>query len=233
MTEQLLQVSSVTKRYGRQVALNDVSFGVAPGRIVGLLGPNGSGKTTLIKIINGLLADYSGDVRICGLRPGVETKRLVSYLPDKMALPNWLSVREAVELYASFYADFQAAKAHELLNSLKVSEVKRIAELSKGMQEKLLLVLTMSRRAKLYVLDEPIAGVDPAARELILSTILDNFTAGSSILLSTHIISDVETVFDDIIFLKDGELNLVGEAEALRSQHAKSIDQLFREVFRC
>ena len=233
MSEQLLQIANVTKRYGGQVALRDVSFDVKPGRIVGLLGPNGSGKTTLIKIINGLLADYSGDVRVCGLRPGVETKKLVSYLPDKMALPAWLSVKEAVELYTSFFDDFQPDRAHTLLGSLKVPEGKRISELSKGMQEKLLLVLTMTRRAKLYVLDEPIAGVDPAAREVILSTILDTFTPGSSILLSTHIISDVETVFDDIIFLKDGELNLLGEAESLRTKHAKSIDQLFREVFRC
>lgn len=233
MSEQLLQIANVTKRYGGQVALRDVSFDVQSGRIVGLLGPNGSGKTTLIKIINGLLADYSGDVRVCGFRPGVETKKLVSYLPDKMALPAWLSVKEAVGLYTSFFADFQPDRAHALLDSLKVPEGKRIGELSKGMQEKLLLVLTMTRRAKLYVLDEPIAGVDPAAREVILATILDNFTPGSSILLSTHIISDVETVFDDIIFLKDGELNLLGEAESLRTQHAKSIDQLFREVFRC
>lgn len=233
MNDQALQVSNVTKRYGKQLALNDVSFGIDPGRIVGLLGPNGSGKTTLIKIVNGLLADYGGDVRICGLRPGVETKNLVSYLPDKMALPTWLLVREAVRLYSDFFADFQATRARELLSSLKVPEEKRIAELSKGMQEKLLLVLTMSRRAKLYVLDEPIAGVDPAAREVILSTILDNFTPGSSILLSTHIISDVETVFDDVIFLKDGEVNLRGEAESLRVEHAKSIDQLFREVYKC
>jgi len=233
MSEQLLRIEGVSKRYGRQTALHDVSFEVKPGRIAGLLGPNGSGKTTLIKIINGLLADYSGTVQICGQQPGVETKKLVSYLPDKMALPTWLTVREAVDLYTSFFADFQPARARELLSSLKVPESKRIAELSKGMQEKLLLVLTMARRAKLYVLDEPIAGVDPAAREVILSTILDNFTEGSSILLSTHIISDVETVFDDILFLKDGELNLVGEAETLRTQHAKSIDQLFREVYRC
>ncbi len=233
MSERVLQIKGVTKRYGHQVALRDVSFEVQPGRIVGLLGPNGSGKTTLIKIINGLLADYSGEVLVCGHHPGVETKQLVSYLPDKMALPAWLSVREALGLYASFYADFQPDRARQLLSTLKVPEEKRIKELSKGMQEKLLLVLTMGRRAWLYVLDEPIAGVDPAARDVILSTILENFTEGSSILLSTHIISDVETVFDDVIFLKEGELQIIGEAEALRSEHQKSIDQLFREVFRC
>lgn len=233
MNEVLLEVKNVTKRYGQQVALQDVSFDVAPGRIVGLLGPNGSGKTTLIKIINSLLADYEGEVRIGGYAPGIETKKLVSYLPDKMALPKWLAVAEALALYASFFADFDAVRAQDLLHALKVPPNKRIGELSKGMQEKLMLALTMARRAKLYVLDEPIAGVDPAARDLIISTILDNFAAGSSLLISTHIISDVETVFDDVIFLKEGAVDLQGEAETLRSQHGKSIDRLFREVYRC
>ena len=233
MNEVLLEVKNVTKRYGQQVALQDVSFDVAPGRIVGLLGPNGSGKTTLIKIINSLLADYEGEVRIGGYAPGIETKKLVSYLPDKMALPKWLAVAEALALYASFFADFDAVRAQDLLHALKVPPNKRIGELSKGMQEKLMLALTMARRAKLYVLDEPIAGVDPAARDLLISTILDNFAAGSSLLISTHIISDVETVFDDVIFLKEGAVDLQGEAETLRSQHGKSIDRLFREVYRC
>lgn len=233
MSEILLEVKHVSKRYGQQVALRDVSFELASGKIIGLLGPNGSGKTTLIKIINSLLADYEGEVRVCGHKPGKESKKLVSYLPDKMALPTWLSVTEALDLYNSFFADFQLARANELLNSLKVPQGKRIGELSKGMQEKLMLTLTMARRAKLYVLDEPIAGVDPAARDLILSTILDNFTDGSSILLSTHIISDVETIFDSVVFLKEGNVDLIGEAETLRSEHGKSIDQLFREVYRC
>ncbi len=231
MSEILLEVKHVSKRYGQQVALRDVSFELASGKIIGLLGPNGSGKTTLIKIINSLLADYEGEVRVSGHKPGKESKKLVSYLPDKMALPTWLSVTEALDLYNSFFADFQLARANELLNSLKVPQGKRIGELSKGMQEKLMLTLTMARRAKLYVLDEPIAGVDPAARDLILSTILDNFTDGSSILLSTHIISDVETIFDSVVFLKEGNVDLIGEAETLRSEHGKSIDQLFREPF--
>lgn len=233
MSEVLLEIKSVSKRYGHKEALRNVSFTVEPGKIVGLLGPNGSGKTTLIKIINALLADYEGEVLICRQRPGKESKRLVSYLPDKMALPTWLTVNEALNLYDSFFSDFELARAQALLEALKVPHNMRIGELSKGMQEKLMLVLTMSRRAKLYVLDEPIAGVDPAARDQILSTILDNFTAGSSILLSTHIISDVETVFDDVIFLQDGNIILHGEAEALRSEHGKSIDQLFREVYKC
>lgn len=233
MSDILLEIKNVSKRYGQQAALRDVSFELAPGNIVGLLGPNGSGKTTLIKIINGLLADYEGKVSICGYQPGKESKGMISYLPDKMALPAWLSVKESLALYNSFFADFQLARAQDLLHSLKVPQDKRIKELSKGMQEKLMLVLTMARRARIYVLDEPIAGVDPAARDLILSTILDNFSEDSSILLSTHIISDVETVFDNVVFLKDGAVNLQGGAEALRSQHGKSIDQLFREVYRC
>ncbi len=233
MSELLLEVRNVTKRYGHKAALQDVSFNIAPGKIVGLLGPNGSGKTTLIKIINALLADYEGEVLVCGHQPGKESKKLVSYLPDKMALPTWLTVSEALGVYSSFFADFQLARAQELLNTLRVPVDRRIGELSKGMQEKLMLALTMARRAKLYVLDEPIAGVDPAARDQILSTILNNFIEGSSILLSTHIISDVETVFDDVIFIQDGNIILHGEAETLRSQYGKSIDQLFREVFKC
>lgn len=233
MCETVLKVRNVTKRYGGQVALQNVSLEVATGRIVGLLGPNGSGKTTLIKIINGLLASYEGQVSVCEQQPGVETKKLISYLPDRMALPIWLKVDEALALYTDFFSDFEPVRAQDLLLALKVPQNRRIGELSKGMQEKLLLTLTMARRARLYILDEPIAGVDPAARDLIISTILDNFAEGSSILLSTHIISDVETVFDDIIFLKDGEVQLQGEAEALRSQHGKSVDRLFREVFKC
>ncbi|OEF97176.1 ABC transporter ATP-binding protein [Desulfuribacillus alkaliarsenatis] len=233
MNDNLLEITRLNKNYGKQTALKNVSFNISPGRIVGLLGPNGSGKTTIIKIINGLIADYNGDVLVDGHMPGIETKSIVSYLPDKMALPEWLKAKDAVKVYTDFFADFDSTRAKELLESLKVPEDKRISELSKGMKEKLLLVLTMSRRANLYILDEPIAGVDPAAREVILSTILNNFADGSSILLSTHIISDVETIFDDIIFLKDGEIVLSGEAESLRLDNKQSIDQLFREVFRC
>ncbi|MDD3840688.1 MAG: ABC transporter ATP-binding protein [Clostridia bacterium] len=232
-SKNLLKISNVTKRYGKQTALKDVSFNIQSGRIVGLLGPNGSGKTTLIKIINGLLADYTGDVRICSNNPGVKTKSVVSYLPDKMALPEWLKVEQTLHVYADFFEDFDCERANHLLESLKLPKNKRISELSKGMKEKLLLVLTMCRRAKLYILDEPIAGVDPASREVILSTILNNLAENSSILLSTHIISDVETIFDDVIFLKDGKINLLGQAESLRTEHKKSIDQLFREVYRC
>lgn len=231
--DQVLRLDSVTKYYGSQAALNQVSLSIAPGRVVGLLGPNGSGKTTIIKIINGLLADYTGKVDICGFEPGVESKAMVSYLPDKMNLPEWLKVKQALGVYRDFYPDFHMERARELLESLKVPEEKRIAQLSKGMKEKLQLTVTMARQAALYVLDEPIAGVDPASREVIMDTILKNFNRSGSILLSTHIISDVEEVFDDIIFLKDGQISLAGEAVRLREEKGMSIDQLFREVYRC
>lgn len=233
MGEPILTLTDVSKKYGKQEALKNVSLTVEPGRIVGLLGPNGSGKTTLIKIVNGLLLDYEGQVRICGTAPGTETKKLVSYLPDRLSLPDWLRVCETLAIYATFFADFDRPRAEGLLETLGVPQEKRIAQLSKGMKEKLQLTLTMARRAKLYILDEPIAGVDPAAREVIMNTILDNFAEESAILISTHIISDVEQVFDDIAFLKEGTLNLFGDAETLRQRNGKSVDQLFREVFRC
>ena len=233
MAEPILTLTDVSKQYGKQEALRHVSLAVEPGRIVGLLGPNGSGKTTLIKIVNGLLRDYEGQVRVCGAAPGTETKKLVSYLPDRLSLPDWLRVRETLNIYATFFEDFDRPRAESLLETLGVPQEKRIAQLSKGMKEKLQLTLTMARRAKLYILDEPIAGVDPAAREVIMNTILSNFAEESAILISTHIISDVEQVFDDIAFLKEGALNLFGDAETLRQQNGKSVDQLFREVFRC
>lgn len=229
----VLRIDDLHKMYGAQVALGGVSLAIPEGRIVGLLGPNGSGKTTMIKIICGLLHDYEGDVQICGYTPGVESKRLVSYLPDKMTLPAWLKVYESLGIYNGFYEDFDPQKARKLLDQLEVPEHKRIGELSKGMQEKLQLVLAISRQARLYVLDEPIAGVDPASRDVILSIIMDNFAHGASILLSTHIISDVETVFDDVIFLKEGRIHLQGDAETLRQEHGQSIDGLFREVYKC
>jgi len=233
MSDMLLEIKNVSKCYGENEVLKDVSFSVQQDRIVGLLGPNGSGKTTLIKIVNGLLENYFGKVSICGKAPGVETKSLVSYLPDRMALPEWLTVSKAIRLFADFFADFDMERANTLLGTLDVSPNKRIGQLSKGMKEKLQLCLCMSRRAKLYVLDEPIAGVDPAARDVIMSTILNNFGEGSSILMSTHIISDVEHIFDDVVLLKEGRVEIMGDAEDLRREHGKSIDQLFREVFKC
>lgn len=233
MSEYVLEITGLNKHYGAQQALRDVSLVLSPGRIAGLLGPNGSGKTTMIKIINGLLGDYSGTVQIGGHEPGVESKKIVSYLPDRMSLPEWLRVEQVVKLFSDFYEDFDREKANDILNALSIPEKKKISALSKGMKEKLQLALAMSRKAQLYVLDEPIAGVDPASRDVILDTILNNYAENGSILLSTHIISEVETIFDDIIFLKEGEVYLRGNAEDLRIQHGKSIDQLFREVYRC
>jgi len=233
MNDNILEIESVTKNYGKQTVLRDVSFSISPGKITGILGPNGSGKTTLIKIINGLIADYSGSVKIGGQHPGIDSKKIVSYLPDSNDLPGWLRVKDAVNLFDEFFDDFNSSRAHVLLNTLSVPENKLISQLSKGMCEKLRLTLCMSRSAKLYVLDEPIAGVDPAAREVILNTIMTNFDENSSLLISTHIISDIEQIFDDVIFLKDGTVYLSGNAESLRLQHENSIDGLFREVYRC
>lgn len=229
----ILEVKNVTKCYGALTALDNVSLTVAEGRILGLLGPNGSGKTTLIKLINGLLLDYQGTLTVGGFKPGVETKAMVAYLPDRDVLPGWMSIRQAVRMYKDFYADFDEPRAMEMLETLKVDANKAIRQLSKGMREKLQLTLTMARRARLYVLDEPIAGVDPAAREVILSTILRNFSDNGSILLSTHIISDVEAIFDDVVFLKEGKIVLSQDAESLRTERNQSLDQLFREVFKC
>lgn len=231
--DNILQVNNLTKNYGELIALNSVSFTVPEGKIVGLLGPNGSGKTTLIKIVTGLIQSYKGEALIDGMKPGPETKALVSYLPDRDILPQWMGVSRALDMFSDFYADFDRKKCEEMLSRLDVSSKKRVGQLSKGMREKLQLSITMSRRARLYILDEPIAGVDPAARDLILSTILNNYSEKSAILLSTHIISDVESIFDTAIFLKTGEIYLADDCEALRQKHGMSIDGLFREVFKC
>jgi ABC-2 type transport system ATP-binding protein len=229
----LLELRGLSYRYGKKAALQNVTLSVEPGRFVGLLGPNGSGKTTLIKILAGLLPAPQGMAAIGGYRPGLETKRLVSYLPDRRNLPDWLNVRDAAALYADFFADFDRDRALALIDTLNLPHKAAIRTLSKGMAEKLQLALTVSRRAKLYVLDEPIAGVDPAARDLIISTILNNYDPEASVIMSTHLIGDVEPIFDDVIFLNDGEVHTFDSADNLRETHGKSIDQLFREVFAC
>lgn len=229
----ILDITGLSKRYGGTQALKSVTLSVPEDRIVGLLGPNGSGKTTLIKIVTGLLSNYEGTVSIDGSAPGRQSKAIVSYLPDRPCLPNWMKVSDAVSFFGDFYADFDRTKASAMLRTMKVDENKKVRTLSKGMHEKLQLSLVMSRRARLYVLDEPLAGVDPASRDFILSTILTNYCEKSSILISTHIISDVESIFDDVIFLKEGVVELHGDAESIRTKHQQSIDQLFREVFKC
>ena len=229
----ILELRNVSYRYGGKPALSNVSFDIEPGRFVGLLGPNGSGKTTLIKILSGLLPTPGGSVAIAGMRPGLDTKRIVSYLPDRRHMPDWLRVQDAVALFADFYPDFDTARAAGLINTLGLPPRAAIRTLSKGMVEKLQLTLAVSRRAKLYVFDEPIAGVDPAARDLIISTILNNYDPGASVLMSTHLIGDVEPIFDDVIFLKEGQVHTFDSADNLRETHGKSVDQLFREVFAC
>jgi ABC-2 type transport system ATP-binding protein len=229
----MLELKNVTKSYGAKTALKNVSISAPAGKIIGLLGPNGSGKTTMIKILTGLINDYKGEALIDGNAPGVKTCAYVSYLPDRVVMPGWLTVKDAVKLYWNFYKDFDMPRAEGMLGSMLIDLNKRIKTLSKGMIEKLQLALVMSRRAKLYVLDEPIAAVDPAAREFILRTIIGNFGGDSSVLLSTHLISDVESILDHAVFIKDGEVILSEEAETIREREGKSIDQLFREVFKC
>ena len=197
------------------------------------MGPNGSGKTTLIKIIMGLITDFTGEVNIISNKPGPSACADISYLPDKMHLPDWITGNEAIKLYSDFYADFNIKKAEEMLGSMDIPLNKRIKALSRGMQEKLQLALTMSRQSKLYVLDEPIAAVDPAARDYIMRTILSNCAEGSAILLSSHIINDIEPALDRVVFLKKGEILLEGETDGLRNERQTSIDGLFREVFKC
>jgi ABC-2 type transport system ATP-binding protein len=232
MDEKILQISNLNKFYGKTQALNGVSFDIPKGKIVGVLGPNGSGKTTLIKTVMGLLSDYDGDVSIAGEKPGHLANASISYLPDKSHIPAWFTVNRALNFFADFYADFDKDRAESMLRSMSIPLDKKIKALSRGMQEKVSLSLVMSRRAELYVLDEPIGAVDPASREFIISTILQNFHEEGAILLSTHIISDIEQILDVAIFLKEGEIVLNDEVENIREDNGDSLDGLFREVFR-
>lgn len=233
MADNIIEISGLTKRYEGRPALQNVSFTLPKGRIVGLLGPNGAGKTTLIKIIAGVLKDYDGKVLIDGHEPGEYSKSIVSYMPDKTYLSNWMKVSDTVSLFSDFYSDFDRAKANELLQRFGIDQKMKITKLSKGNYEKVQLVLVMSRKAKLYVLDEPIGGVDPAARDVILDTILKNYNEDSTVIISTHLIQDVERVFDSVLFIREGQIVLNGEVDAIREKYKKSIDELFREVFRC
>ena len=228
----VLEIKSLSKCYGKTQALKEVSFDIPVGKIVGLLGPNGSGKTTIIKIVMGLLSSYGGCVSILSEAPGYAANNYISYLPDVSHIPTWLTVAQAIGMFKDFYGDFDAIKAREMLSGMKIPMDKKIKALSRGMQEKVQLSLVMSRRARLYVLDEPIGAVDPASREFIIETILRNYCEDSSILLSTHIIADIEPILDIAVFLKDGEIVLHDEVDRIRENNNKSLDQLFREVFR-
>lgn len=228
-----LNCLDLTKRFGAKEALSHVNFKLESGRIVGLLGPNGSGKTTLLKLVSGLLQPTGGSVLIEGTPPCIETKKKVSYLPDQMYLGDWMRVRDVVEYFEDFYGDFDADRARAMLEALKLGLNQKIRAMSKGTREKVQLILVMSRRARLYCLDEPIAGVDPAARDYILSVILDNFQEDATLLISTHLIADVENILDEVVFLKEGRVVLQSMVEDIRMNQGKSVDGLFREVFRC
>ena len=233
MNETVLTATGLTKRYHGNPALDDLTLELPKGRIIGLLGPNGSGKTTFIKLAAGLLTPNSGSIAIDDKVVGPETKALVSYLPDRPYFSKTMRVGQQLDFFQDFYADFDRNRAEEMLTALGISQNKRFKSLSKGNQEKVQLVLVMSRRAKLYLLDEPIGGVDPAARDYILNTIITNYDPEASVLISTHLIADVERVLDEFIFLHNGKIVRSGNADEVREETGKSLDQLFREVFQC
>ena len=229
----LLEIQGLHKTYDKKSALNDINLSLEPGHIIGLLGPNGSGKTTLIKIICGLLQPTSGSVLVDGNPVGPKSKAIVSYLPDRTYLDESMTVGSAIDMFKYFYDDFDEKRAEEMLSSLNIDPQNKIKTLSKGTKEKVQLILVMSRRAKLYILDEPIAGVDPAARDYILRTIISNFEPSASLIIATHLISDVEPVLDEAIFLQDGNIRLYKPIDDIRAENGKSVDALFREVYRC
>lgn len=228
----LVYLDHVTKNYGHEVALMDVSLNIQPGRIIGLLGPNGSGKTTIIKLINGLLQPSLGNIYIHGQLPSPASKKVVSYLPDTTYLSENIKISDAISYFQDFYSDFNVQRAYQLLNDLYLHPNQKLNSLSKGNKEKVQLILVMSREADLYVLDEPIGGVDPAARDYILRTIIQNRRPNSSVLISTHLIADIEQVLDEAIFINQGRILLHENTTVLRNQHGKSIDEIFRDQFR-
>lgn len=229
----VLELINLTKNYGGLIAVNNVNLSLPAGRIIGLLGPNGSGKTTIIKLISGLLVPTSGEIRVNGFQPGVESKAMVSYLPERNYLDNRVKVIEAIKMFEEFYADFHTERAFDMLNNLGIDPNVRFKNMSKGTKEKVQLILVMSRRARLYLLDEPIGGVDPAARDYILDTIITNYSPDSTVVLSTHLIQDIERVLDDVVFINNGIVTMHSSVDYIRTNQGKSVDQLFREVFRC
>ena len=229
----ILECAELSKRFGSVQALDNVNFTIEPGRVVGLLGPNGSGKTTLLKLANGLLTPTGGEILIDGDAPGKVTRSVVSYLPDKPYLADWMKVRQLLDFFEDFYDDFDRDRAMEMLLRLNIGEDMRIKEMSKGTREKTQLILVMSRKAKLYLLDEPIGGVDPATRDYILDTIIRNYNPEAAVVISTHLIADVEQVLDDVIFIDKGRIVLQSSVDDIREERGMSVDQYFREVFRC
>lgn len=228
-----LECKHLSKSYGKKKALSDISLTMEGGHIIGLLGPNGSGKTTLIKLITGLLTPNSGEIYVNEKPVGIESKKVISYLPDHTYLNDWMRVRDIIDYFDDFYEDFESIRAYDMLAKLKINPSDKLKNLSKGTKEKVQLILVMSRRADFYILDEPIAGVDPAARDYILNTILSNYDENASILISTHLISDVENILDEVIFLQNGVIRLHSSVDDIREKEQKSVDALFREVFKC
>lgn len=229
----LLECKNLTKRYGSFTAIDHINLAIESGHIIGLLGPNGSGKTTLIKMMNGLLTPTSGELYMREQPIGVESKMHISYLPDHTYLNMNQRVSDVIQFFADFYEDFDTTRAYDMLQTLQIHPNMRLKSMSKGTKEKVQLVLVMSRRADLYILDEPIAGVDPAARDFILNVILSNYEPESSILISTHLIADIENILDEVIFIQNGQIRLASSVDDIRENQGKSVDALFREVFRC
>ena len=227
----IIEINNLSKIYSRKKALNNISLNIEEGKVVGILGPNGSGKTTLIKILAGILRQSKGEFTIDGKIPGVDTKSMVSYLPDRPFLYDWMKISDAINMYKDFFKDFDEERSEELLKFMNLEKTMKVKELSKGMQEKLNLTLVLSRRAKVYILDEPIAGVDPVARDQILDAIINNYSKDSSMIITTHLVRDMENLFDDVVYLRDGEIALQGNAEDLRAEKGMTIDSLFKEIF--
>jgi len=229
----ILECRNLTKIFGTVKALDNVTLSIPQGKIVGLLGPNASGKTTFIKLCNQLLTPTEGEILIGGMKPGIETKKIISYLPEKNYLNEWMKVSDIIGLFNDFYADFNKEKAYDMLKSLGIRPNDKLKSMSKGTKEKVQLILVMSREAQLYLLDEPIGGVDPAARDYILNTILRNYNENATIVISTHLISDIEKILDEVIFIREGQIVLTKTVDEIREEYGKSVDSLFREVFKC
>ncbi|WP_179117708.1 ABC transporter ATP-binding protein [Clostridium sp. BL-8] len=229
----ILECKNLAKSFANADALKGINLTIGRGKIIGLLGPNGSGKSTLIKLANGLLTPSSGEILISGFKPGVETKRIVSYLPERTYLNDWMKVSDIIEFFQDFYENFNPKKAYSMLEKLNINPNDKLKTMSKGTKEKVQLILVMSREADLYLLDEPIAGVDPAARDYILNTIITNYNENATIIISTHLISDIERILDDVIFISYGNIALTKSVDEIREKEGKSVDALFREVFKC
>ena len=230
---ELLECIHLCKKFDDKLILDDVNFKVPRGKIVGLLGKNGTGKSTIIKLINDLLTPTSGEVLINGANPSVESKKIISYLPERTYLDKGMFVKDVIKYFDEFYDDFDSLKAYELLEKLDLDKNMNLSKMSKGMQEKVQLILVMSRKADLYILDEPLEGVDPATRDYILDTILSNFNEGASVIISTHLIADIERILDEVIFIDKGKVVLTGNADEVRKKEKASIDEVFRRMFKC